>query len=104
MKKIMLLLALSAMVVVLFAPMATARQHRDDATTMTATASGTATASSTATASGTAAGGGGGGGGGKKGDKLPKTGGPAPMALLSGVILAGSGVVAWSYLRRREVS
>ena len=103
MKKIMLLLAVSAMVVVLFAPMATARQHRDDATTMTATASGTATASSTATASGTAAGGGGGGGG-KKGDKLPKTGGPAPMALLSGVILAGSGVVAWSYLRRREVS
>ena len=102
MKKIMLLLALSAMVVVLFAPMATARQHRDDATTMTATAS--ATASATATASGTAAAGGGGGGGGKKGDKLPKTGGPAPMALLSGVILAGSGVVAWSYLRRREVS
>ena len=101
MKKIMLLLALSAMVVVLFAPMATARQHRDDVTTMTATAS--ATASATATASGTAAAGGGGGGG-KKGDKLPKTGGPAPMALLSGVILAGSGVVAWSYLRRREVS
>ena len=99
MKKIMLLLALSAMVVVLFAPMATARQHRDDVTTMTATAS--ATASATATASGTAAAG---GGGGKKGGKLPKTGGPAPMALLSGVILAGSGVVAWSYLRRREVS
>jgi LPXTG-motif cell wall-anchored protein len=92
-KKIMLLLAVSAMVVLLFAPMATARQHRDDGT---ATATATATATPTATASGTATAGGGG--------KLPKTGGPESMALLAGVILVGSGVVSGIYLRRREVS
>ena len=91
MKKIMLLLAVSAMVVLLFAPMATAKQHRDDGT---ATATATATATVTATATGTAGGGG----------KLPKTGGPESMAILAGAILVGSGVVSGIYLRRREVS
>jgi LPXTG-motif cell wall-anchored protein len=41
--------------------------------------------------------------GGKAGG-LPKTGGPEPLALLAGVMLIGSGVVALRYLRRREVS
>jgi LPXTG-motif cell wall-anchored protein len=72
--------------------------------TSTATGSATATPTATSTASGTATAGGGGGGGGKKADKLPRTGGPAPIALLAGVALVGSGVVALSYVRRREVS
>jgi LPXTG-motif cell wall-anchored protein len=65
------------------------------ASASSASSSGTATASSSATAAGKK--------GGKKGG-LPKTGGPEPMALLAGVMLAGSGVAAWAYTRRRETS
>src|SRR3712207_3793590 len=97
----MLLLAVSAMVVLLFAPVATAMQYRadDSPATMTATATATSTATATATASGAA-----GGGGGKKCGQLPQTGGPESMALLAGTILVGSGVVALAYVRRRDAS
>jgi LPXTG-motif cell wall-anchored protein len=102
-RKVMFLLAVVAVVILLVAPAATARKNStatstsmsSASTSASASSSGTATASSSATAAG------------KKGAKkggLPKTGGPAPMALLAGAILVGSGAVALGYLRRREVS
>jgi hypothetical protein len=87
MKKVMLLLALIAVVVLLFAPVATAKQHKGtDGATATATAM-------TATP-------------GAEGDKLPRTGGSTPVlaiTLLASLTLIGSGVVALS-LRRRGTS
>jgi LPXTG-motif cell wall-anchored protein len=100
-RKVMLLLAVAAVLVLLFAPVALARHHTSMST---ASASGTSSASATSSASGTASASSSATATGKKGGKLPKTGGPAPMALLAGVMLAGSGAVAWAYLRRREVS
>jgi LPXTG-motif cell wall-anchored protein len=100
----MLLLAVTAVVVLLFAPVATAKKNSSTAkgTTMgTVTATASATSSSSATSSGSATSAGKKGG---KGGNLPKTGGPAPMALLAGVTLVGSGVIALGYLRRRESS
>jgi LPXTG-motif cell wall-anchored protein len=101
----MLLLAVTAVVVLLFAPVATAKKYSSSSAKSTPSATSSATASATssssATSSGSATSAGKKGG---KGGNLPKTGGPAPMALLAGVTLVGSGVIALGYLRRRESS
>jgi hypothetical protein len=86
-KKIVFLLAVIAVMVLLFAPVATAKKAWKGGSTATATA--------TTMASGAAASG--------KAGKLPKTGGPAPfspIALLAGVVLVSSGLAALTYVRR----
>jgi hypothetical protein len=101
MKKLLLVLSLSAVVVLLFAPVASAQQNRYYASpsasamasptaSATASASATATASSTATASATAS-------------PLPSTGGPElmlPVTLVATLVLIGSGFGALALVRR----
>jgi len=109
MKKMLLVLSLSAVVVLLFAPVASAQQNRYYASpsasamaspsasamasptvSATASASATATASSTATASATAS-------------PLPSTGGPElmlPVTLVATLVLIGSGFGALALVRR----
>jgi hypothetical protein len=79
MKKVPLLMSVSAVVVLLFAPVASAQQY------VTASPTATATASPTATA-------------------LPKSGGSPlvlPLTLAASVALMASGVGALGLLRRR---
>lgn len=101
----MVLLAVMAVLVLMFAPVATARKNSSTAssTSMSSTAGASASASSSGSATASSSAAAAGKKGGKKGG-LPKTGGPEPMAVLAGVMLAGSGVVATAYLRRRKTS
>jgi hypothetical protein len=86
-KKMLLLLSATVMMVLLFTPVALA-DHHTAMSTATATATSSATASPTATATATA---------------LPKSGGPplaGPVTLLASLALMASGVGALALLRR----
>src|SRR5215212_7323693 len=99
MKKMLLVLSLSAVVVLLFAPVASAQQNRYYASpsasamaspTASATASPTAIATASASASATAS-------------PLPSTGGPElmlPVTLVATLVLIGSGFGALALVRR----
>jgi hypothetical protein len=90
MKKLLLLLSLSAVVVLLFAPVASAQQNLYASPTASAMASPTASATATATATATAS-------------PLPSTGGPElmlPVTLVATLALIGSGFGALALVRR----
>src|SRR5215207_9161968 len=99
MKKVLLVLSVSALLVLLFASAALAKQHLMTASptaTATATASPTATATATATASPTAT-----------ATALPTTGGPplvGPVTWVATLTLMASGVGALVLVRRGAVS
>ena len=95
MKRILLLLSVSAVMVLVFASAALATHHTA-MSTATATASPTAdaTASMTATATSSAT---------STASPLPKSGGPPlvlPFTLVASLALVGSGVAALKLLRR----
>ena len=103
-KRIVLLLALSAVMVLMFASAVLAEQHGGGAMTATATATASPTATATATASPTAA---------ATAQyaqyatatatALAPTGGPSlapPFALVAAVVLVGSGLAALVFVRR----
>jgi hypothetical protein len=97
MKKLLLLLSLSAVVVLLFAPVASAQQKLYASPTASAmaspTATATASASATATASPTAT---------ATASALPSTGGPElmlPVTLVATLALIGSGFGALALVR-----
>ena len=97
MKRTLLVLAVVAVMVLLFAPVATAQYYGGGmaSPTATATASPTATATATPTATATAT-----------ATALPRTGGPplaGPVTLLASVALMSSGVGALLLVRRRSV-
>jgi hypothetical protein len=92
MKRILLLLALSAVVVLLFAPAAAAEQHLSASPTATASPAAIATASPTATATAST---------------LPRTGGPEltlPVTLVASLALIGFGWGALALVRRCSAS
>jgi hypothetical protein len=98
MKKLLLVLSLSAVVVLLFAPVASAQQNRyasPSASSMASpTASSMASASATATASPSAT---------ATASPLPSTGGPElvlPVTLVATLVLIGSGFGALALVRR----
>ena len=89
MKKVLLLLSVTAVLVLLFAPVALADHHTAMSTaTSSATSSASATASATATATATA---------------LPRSGGTPlvlPVTLAASLALVASGIGALALLRR----
>jgi hypothetical protein len=109
MKRILLLLALSAVLVLLLSSAALAKRHLDDgmAASRTATATANPTATATATAKGQRA------GGRTSGDGrrvnivlLARTGGPSPAILfaLAALVMVGSGVTVLALVRRYNSS
>jgi carbohydrate-binding DOMON domain-containing protein len=101
MKRILFLLAVVAVMVLLFAPVATAQYYGGGMATSTATATATPTATattmSTATATTTAT---------ATATALPRSGGPSlagPVSLVAGLTLMASGVGALMLVRRREL-
>ena len=92
MKKVLLVVAVSAVLVLLLASVALAKQHLGGAMTASPTATATATASPTATATAT-----------PTATALPRTGGPplvGPVTLVATLTLLASGVGALMLLRR----
>jgi hypothetical protein len=97
-KRTLLLLAVSAVMVLVAGSAVPARQHSDDGTSASATASATATATASATATATATA----GALPQTAGMLKRTGGP-PLAVpvvLGALIMVGSGVAAFSLVRR----
>ena len=92
MKKVLLLLSVTAVLVLLFAPVALADHHTAAMSTATSSATSSATPSASATASATAT-----------ATALPRSGGTPmvlPVTLAASLALVASGIGAWALLRR----